>query len=307
MWATGHRQSQSHQPALARARHGTRGTGLGCRGVGLTAILRGDPADPHLAWIEQFPDGGGRREVVWPSGFTARFDPQLEIIRRDRAIGARNLRAGIVRLTELGRSLEALLSARRRDSAAAPLSLANANGWPGHPIAELDCRRGRPGRSLSPIRGRLNAEVARTAMVPRGSAIHDIGTPRGIVRRERSRSAVDLGRSARKRAFSRTSRASRRSWSITAAPAMGRTVSGSTCRMGPPRDGARSPRTSCGYSLVGVVSAGTGAIAGTWASDGRRARNSIRAARSSSALSRVQLASAAELWVLSAAHARHRA
>jgi hypothetical protein len=51
-----------------------------CAGVGLIAVLRGNPSDPHLAWIEQFPRGGGRQEVIWPAGFSARFTPLLEIL-----------------------------------------------------------------------------------------------------------------------------------------------------------------------------------------------------------------------------------
>lgn len=43
-----------------------------CGGVGLIdATLAGDPSDPRLAWL-QTP--GGRLEIVWPPGYTARFD-----------------------------------------------------------------------------------------------------------------------------------------------------------------------------------------------------------------------------------------
>ena len=49
-----------------------------CGDIGLEgAILRGSPTDPHIAWIE---DPQGRREVVFPGGFTARFAPALEVL-----------------------------------------------------------------------------------------------------------------------------------------------------------------------------------------------------------------------------------
>lgn len=56
------------------------GGAAACAGVGLSAVLRGSPTDPNLAWIETFPGGGGRREVVWPAGFAARFAPGLELL-----------------------------------------------------------------------------------------------------------------------------------------------------------------------------------------------------------------------------------
>lgn len=45
----------------------------GCRGVGFSppARLAGDPSDPRLAWLEFSIEG--RREVVWPAGYRARF------------------------------------------------------------------------------------------------------------------------------------------------------------------------------------------------------------------------------------------
>lgn len=61
-----------------------------CRGVGLVDMsLRGDAGDPRVAWLLQ-PDGT-RFEVVWPPGFVARFNPDLEIID---ASGSSVLRAG---------------------------------------------------------------------------------------------------------------------------------------------------------------------------------------------------------------------
>ena len=50
-----------------------------CRGVGLVdATLAGSPADPRVAWLVSA--GGGRQEIVWPPGFSARFTPHLEVI-----------------------------------------------------------------------------------------------------------------------------------------------------------------------------------------------------------------------------------
>jgi hypothetical protein len=49
-----------------------------CAGVGTEAILVGSPTDARLAWIVDFR--GGRHEIVWPRGFTARFDPDLEVL-----------------------------------------------------------------------------------------------------------------------------------------------------------------------------------------------------------------------------------
>lgn len=51
-----------------------------CGGVGVEAVLHGSPADPRVTWVEHFPDGGDRKEVDWPAGFTARFSPQLEVL-----------------------------------------------------------------------------------------------------------------------------------------------------------------------------------------------------------------------------------
>lgn len=46
-------------------------SGGGCRDVGLTgASLAGDQSDPRVTWLDT-PDG--RREIVWPPGYTARF------------------------------------------------------------------------------------------------------------------------------------------------------------------------------------------------------------------------------------------
>lgn len=57
-----------------------------CAGVGLLgATLTGDPHDPRVAWLKTEPtgsaaSGAGRLDVVFPPGFSARFDPGLEIL-----------------------------------------------------------------------------------------------------------------------------------------------------------------------------------------------------------------------------------
>ncbi len=50
-----------------------------CAGVGLDAILHGDPADPALTWVNDRA-AGGRIDAIWPGGFSARFDPALQVL-----------------------------------------------------------------------------------------------------------------------------------------------------------------------------------------------------------------------------------
>ncbi len=59
--------------------------GAGCAGVGLDAVVRGDPNDPRIVWLEnRLPDsvasGASRLEASWPAGYRARFTPGLEVI-----------------------------------------------------------------------------------------------------------------------------------------------------------------------------------------------------------------------------------
>jgi len=48
-------------------------TPMACAGVGLDAVLVGGTSDPRKAWLSDVQTGR-RIELVWPSGFTARFD-----------------------------------------------------------------------------------------------------------------------------------------------------------------------------------------------------------------------------------------
>lgn len=42
------------------------------------AVLRGNPADSRLTWLQTLD--GRRVEIIWPLGFVARFEPTLEVI-----------------------------------------------------------------------------------------------------------------------------------------------------------------------------------------------------------------------------------
>ena len=50
-----------------------------CAGVGLDAILHGNPTDQDVTWLEDRASGA-RIRVSWPDGFRARFDPVLLVI-----------------------------------------------------------------------------------------------------------------------------------------------------------------------------------------------------------------------------------
>ena len=60
--------------------------GGGCLGVDFApGVLHGDPADKRTAWVVT---SGGRQEVFFPLGFTARFTPRLEVMNRSGRIVA---------------------------------------------------------------------------------------------------------------------------------------------------------------------------------------------------------------------------
>lgn len=48
-----------------------------CLGLGGGGTLHGDPRDERVAWGEGF---GNRGELVWPPGYVARVDPDLEVL-----------------------------------------------------------------------------------------------------------------------------------------------------------------------------------------------------------------------------------
>ena len=54
-------------------------SGTVCGGIGINdGTLRGDPHDPRVAWLDL--GGPGTMDLVFPTGFTARFTPRLEIL-----------------------------------------------------------------------------------------------------------------------------------------------------------------------------------------------------------------------------------
>jgi hypothetical protein len=58
-----------------------------CAGVGLSAVLAGDPSDPRVVWLANQLPGGRRLDVVWPDHYRARFSPALEILDQlDRVV-----------------------------------------------------------------------------------------------------------------------------------------------------------------------------------------------------------------------------
>jgi hypothetical protein len=60
-----------------------------CREIGYEGVLRGDPADPRVAWGEKQTRVNHlvlRKELVWPPGYTARFTPELEILDASRRV-----------------------------------------------------------------------------------------------------------------------------------------------------------------------------------------------------------------------------
>ena len=49
-----------------------------CAGIGNDGMLAGSPTDPRVTWLAG--PQGERGEIVWPPGFTARFDPDLAVL-----------------------------------------------------------------------------------------------------------------------------------------------------------------------------------------------------------------------------------
>jgi hypothetical protein len=80
--------SQSASPGASSSfRLPTAGLLGACDGIGLDGVLAGDPTDPRVAWLAV--TGGGRRELVFPLGFTARFSPDLEILNASGEVAFR--------------------------------------------------------------------------------------------------------------------------------------------------------------------------------------------------------------------------
>ncbi len=49
-----------------------------CRGVGIEAVLAGSANDPRVTWIQAAQ--GAQLSLVWPPGWTAQFNPDLEVL-----------------------------------------------------------------------------------------------------------------------------------------------------------------------------------------------------------------------------------
>jgi hypothetical protein len=54
------------------------GASVSCDTAGFMGTLAGDVNDPWYAWLVS--GSGDRVDVKWPAGFTARFDPELQIV-----------------------------------------------------------------------------------------------------------------------------------------------------------------------------------------------------------------------------------
>jgi hypothetical protein len=59
-----------------------------CAGGGFDAVLRGAPGNPAETWITYDVDGR-REEVVWPPGYSARFEPALLVFDESGTLIAR--------------------------------------------------------------------------------------------------------------------------------------------------------------------------------------------------------------------------
>jgi hypothetical protein len=60
------------------------GAAVACAGVGLNAVLHGDPRDPRVAWL--ITDTEVRLDVIWLPGYHARFVPALEVLDATGAV-----------------------------------------------------------------------------------------------------------------------------------------------------------------------------------------------------------------------------
>lgn len=63
------------------------GAAGGCPDALATGILAGDPDDAEVAWL--LGSDGARHRILWPTGYSARFDPALELIGPGGVVVAR--------------------------------------------------------------------------------------------------------------------------------------------------------------------------------------------------------------------------
>jgi len=131
------------------ARGGGNEDGCESAGIGIAAVLRGSPSDPRVVWLENFLDGGGRQEVVWPQGFSARFAPRLEVLDSGGRIVMREgdyvdsacarLEPGLLYLSPPFLALRLECGPMSRVQCESAVStVARANGWPYRGIAEIE-------------------------------------------------------------------------------------------------------------------------------------------------------------------------
>jgi hypothetical protein len=50
-----------------------------CLGSGIDAVLGGSSSDPRITWALDRASGM-RIELIWPTGYSARFSPDLELL-----------------------------------------------------------------------------------------------------------------------------------------------------------------------------------------------------------------------------------
>src|SRR5215510_6300343 len=66
-----------------------RWAGGGCGvGVGTDMVIHGSATDPRVRWATS-PDTNERFEIVWPVGYSARFEPDLEVLNARGRVVAR--------------------------------------------------------------------------------------------------------------------------------------------------------------------------------------------------------------------------
>jgi hypothetical protein len=63
------------------------GVEVACESALAQGVLHGDPNDPRVAWLVNAD--GLRIELQWPRGFSARFNPQLEMVASDGVVVGR--------------------------------------------------------------------------------------------------------------------------------------------------------------------------------------------------------------------------
>lgn len=127
---------------------GAPGPVMACAGIGLSQVLAGNAADKRVAWLEPFGGGGPGFDLVWPAAYSARFDPDIEILDEH---GDVVLRAGdfveggcvtahenVLELAPPFMSLRLQCGPMRElDCTGKIYQAATAAGWPDRDIAEL--------------------------------------------------------------------------------------------------------------------------------------------------------------------------